>query len=66
MNDLPKKTLLRPDEVARYLGVSRSVIYAWVDLGLLAAEQYVPGGTIRIPRQAVLDFRRAREKTPLE
>lgn len=65
MNDLPKKTLLRVDEVAKHLGVSRSVVYAWIDLGLLRAEQYVEHGTIRISRQAVLDFRRAREKDPL-
>lgn len=64
MKELPKKALLRPDEVARYLGVSRSVIYAWCDLGVLEAEQYVEHGTIRIPREAVEELRRKRKKTP--
>ncbi|MCK9229250.1 MAG: helix-turn-helix domain-containing protein [Syntrophales bacterium] len=57
MTDLPKKELLRPDEVAYYLDVSRSTVYLWIDHGLLTAEQYAPGGTIRVPRDAVENLR---------
>lgn len=64
MTGLPKKALLRPDEVAEYFGVSRSLIYTWCELGVLEAEQYVEHGTIRIPREAVEELRRKRKKTP--
>ncbi len=52
---LPQKSLFRPDEVAAYFNVSRSVVYLWIDHGILMAEKI--GGTIRIPRSAILACR---------
>ena len=52
---IPPKPLLRVDEVAAYFDVSRSVVYLWIDHGLLEAEKYL--GTIRIPRESVVNFR---------
>lgn len=61
---LPMKALFRPDEVATYFNVSRSVIYLWVDHGILEAEKY--HGTIRIPRQAIIGCRLANKLRPLD
>jgi len=52
---LPQKDLFRVDEVAIYFGVSRSVIYLWIDHGHLNAEKL--NGTLRIPRESILKFR---------
>jgi len=49
MNDLPQKSLLRPDEVAAFWSVSVKTIYRWIDLGIL--EGVKKGGTVRIPRE---------------
>jgi excisionase family DNA binding protein len=37
MTGLPDKELLRPDEVAKYLSVTRKTVYLWVDSGILEA-----------------------------
>jgi len=52
--DLPNKTLLRPDEVARFLRVGRSTVYRWCDEGILMACSPTTG-TVRIFRLSVLD-----------
>ena len=52
MTDLPDKKLLRPDEVAAYLDITRKTVYLWVQLGKLPAERFER--LIRIPRDAVL------------
>ncbi|MFA5378632.1 MAG: helix-turn-helix domain-containing protein [Dehalococcoidia bacterium] len=52
MTTLPDKELLRPDEVAAYLGVDRKTVYLWVQLGKLEAVKYER--LIRIPREAVI------------
>lgn len=57
MNDLPKKDLLRPDEVATYLSLSVKTVYGWVAEGKLPARKVF--GTLRIPREAVLTAERA-------
>jgi len=49
MTDLPAKSLLRPDEVAKFWSVSISTIYRWIDLGILPAIK--KGGTLRILRE---------------
>lgn len=64
MSTLPDKELLRPDEVATFFEVSKSLVYQWVSLGELAAEKY--GGVIRIPRDGVLLFRENHKMKPLE
>jgi len=52
MSKLPDKELLRPDEVAKYLGVTRQSIYRWIASGKLEAHK-VAGRIIRIPRESV-------------
>jgi excisionase family DNA binding protein len=64
MKDIPKKALLRVDEVATYFDVSRSTIYLWIDHGLLVAEKY--RGVIRIPRESVVKCRVANKMQPLD
>jgi excisionase family DNA binding protein len=64
MTDIPNKPLLRVDEVATYFDVSRSVVYLWIDHGLLTAEKY--RGVIRVPRESVEQFRLAGKLCPLE
>ena len=53
---LPNKELLRPDEVAKYLSVSRKTIYLWIDTGKLDAVKI--SRLIRIPRKSVLDLQK--------
>lgn len=61
---LPKKELLRVDEVATYFDVARSTVYLWIDHGLLKAEKY--RGIIRIPKESVKKFRLVNEVKSLE
>lgn len=51
MAELPKKELLRPDEVADYLRVKRRTIYRWIEAGKIEAVK--TNGLLRIPREAV-------------
>jgi len=51
MTGLPKKELLRPDEVADYLRVKRRTIYRWIEAGKIEAVK--TNGLLRIPREAV-------------
>jgi len=52
MTDLPNKSLLRPDEVAKYLSVSVKTVYRWIDMGRIEGVK-VAGGLVRIPREAI-------------
>ena len=52
MTDLPQKSLLRPDEVARFLSVAPSTIYSWICTGQLEGVK-LPGKTLRIRREEV-------------
>lgn len=54
MNDLPEKTLLRPDEAAEFFRISLRTIYRWIDEGLLVA--YKPGRGIRVSRDSILEL----------
>lgn len=56
MIDLPTKYLLRPDEVANFLNVSRSTIYFWCKNGFLKFCKL--NHTIRIFRKSVLEYYR--------
>jgi excisionase family DNA binding protein len=51
-NRLPDKELLRPDEVAKYLSLSRSTIYGWIQTGRLDAKKV--GGSVRVKREDVV------------
>jgi excisionase family DNA binding protein len=50
--DLPLKTLLKPDEVGRFLGVSSNTVYRWYHFGLI--EGVKVKGILRIYRDSVL------------
>ena len=50
--DLPGKTLLRPDEVARFLSVSPRTIYLWYRSGLIEGSK--ANGSLRIRRDSVV------------
>lgn len=56
MDKLPDKELLRPDEVADYLSVTRKTIYYWIDIGKLEAVKIER--LIRIPREEVINFQK--------
>ncbi|MFQ5580778.1 MAG: helix-turn-helix domain-containing protein [Nitrospiria bacterium] len=49
------KKLLRPDEVAENLSVSKWTIYRWIDEGKLKGTRIVPGG-LRIFSDSVEDL----------
>jgi excisionase family DNA binding protein len=49
---LPNRDLLRVDEVAEHLGVTKKTIYAWISVGILEAKKV--NTRIRIPRETVL------------
>ena len=51
MSDLPKKDLLRPDEVAEYFSLSVRTVYGWIDMGKLDAVRVGPFRVLRIPRE---------------
>lgn len=55
MTTLPQKELLRPDEVAVYLNISRSTVYRWIEEGKLPAKK-VGEKLIRIPRKALVNL----------
>ncbi len=50
--DLPKKTLLRPEEVALFLGVSLKTIYRWYRSGAIEGTKLKR--SLRIYRESVL------------
>jgi excisionase family DNA binding protein len=52
MNELPNKSLLRPDEVAAYYSVSVKTVRGWIATGKLEAIK-IAGGLLRIKRDAV-------------
>ena len=52
MTTLPKRELLRPDEVAAYFSVSVKTIYRWIEEGKLQAVK-VAGRLTRIERAAI-------------
>jgi len=50
--DLPGKTLLRPDEVARFLSISAKTVYRWYCSGLI--EGVKVKRSLRIYRDSIL------------
>jgi excisionase family DNA binding protein len=51
---LPDRELLRPDEVARLLGVSTKTVYRWCDMGLL--ESCKLNKSVRVLRSSLFEF----------
>jgi len=60
MLELPKKELLRVDEVATYFSITDRCVRLWIEHGHLKAEKIV--GTIRITRESVLKCRFAKSE----
>jgi len=60
--DLPHKTLLRPDEVARFLSVSLKTVYRWYCSGLI--EGVKAKGSLRIYRESILKLIEAKDSLP--
>ena len=61
VQDLPDKHLLRPDEVAEYLRVSKKTVHRWVKKGTLDAIKI--NNLVRIPRSAVVALLETRSRT---
>jgi len=53
---IPDKHSFRPDEVAKLFQLSTKTIYLWIEIGQLEAVRV--GGTLRVPRQALLDIQK--------
>jgi excisionase family DNA binding protein len=60
--DLPDKTLLRVNDVARFLGVSLKTIYRWYHLGEIRGAKIK--GSLRIYRASIVQLLGDRERLP--
>jgi excisionase family DNA binding protein len=58
MSKLPDKELLRPDEVATYLSVTRKSVYRWISEGRIEAVR-ISTKLLRIPRKKVFKFQKS-------
>ena len=56
LNDVPNKQLLKPVELAIFLGVSAKTIYRWCDMGFM--ESVKLNGSVRVLRASVITFLR--------
>jgi len=52
LDDMPNRKLLRPVEVAIFLGVSAKTIYRWCDMGLMARVKL--NRSVRVLRESVV------------
>jgi excisionase family DNA binding protein len=50
---LPKKDLLRPEEVAAYFSMSVKTLYGWIAEGKIEAVRIGPSRVLRITKEAV-------------
>jgi excisionase family DNA binding protein len=60
LSDLPKKTFLRPDEVALFLRVSLKTVYRWHAKGLLQGIRFQR--SLRIFRESVVKLIREKSR----
>ncbi|MGD0658315.1 MAG: helix-turn-helix domain-containing protein [Syntrophorhabdales bacterium] len=60
--DLPRKTLLRPDEVALFLSVSLKTIHRWYHSGLFEGAKVK--GSLRIYRDSILKLVGEKDSLP--
>jgi excisionase family DNA binding protein len=51
-DDLPEKSLLRPEEVAGFLSVSLRTVYRWYEMGLIQGTRL--NRSVRIFRESVI------------
>ncbi len=56
LDDVPERELLKPAEVAAFLGVSAKTVYRWCDMGLM--ESVKLNGSVRVLRASVISFLR--------
>lgn len=54
IKDLPEKTLLTPEETARFFSVSKQTIYNWCEAE--AIQWCKPNGILRIFRQSAIEL----------
>lgn len=59
MDELPKKELLRPDEVAKYFSVSVRTVLRWVREKKIKAVRVV--GVTRIPKKEVIKAQKCKD-----
>lgn len=64
MKDLPMKTLLTPDEVAKFFSVSKQTVYNWCADGTVASCK--PNGVLRVYRASVMKLMQAATKNKSE
>jgi excisionase family DNA binding protein len=62
-DDLPQKTLLRPDEVALFLSVSLKTVYRWYRTGLIEGTKVKR--SLRIYRDSILRLVDGRGSIPI-
>ena len=62
--DLPRKTLLRPGEVALFLSVSSKTVYRWYRLGFIEGAKFK--GSLRIYRDSILKLVDEKEALPID
>ena len=54
LQDIPNRRLLKPGEVAAFLGVSAKTVYRWCEMGLM--ESIKLNRSVRVLRASVLSF----------
>ena len=54
LEEIPNRRLLKPAEVAAFLGVSPKTVYRWCDMGLM--ESIKLNRSVRVLRASVLSF----------
>jgi excisionase family DNA binding protein len=59
-NDVPGGMLLKPVELAVFLGVSAKTVYRWCDMGLM--ESVKLNGSVRVLRNSVISFLRKADR----
>ena len=61
--DLPGRSLLRPDEVAKFLQVTTKTVLSWCAAGKFEWSQVAGSTTIRITRKSVIEaLQRGRDR----
>lgn len=54
LQEIPNRRLLKPGEVAAFLGVSAKTVYRWCEMGLM--ESIKLNRSVRVLRASVLSF----------
>jgi excisionase family DNA binding protein len=54
LDGMPDRGLLKPAEVAAFLGVSAKTVYRWCDMGLMESVRL--NRSVRVPKASVVNF----------